>query len=78
MAHVTQQQITAALQTVDSGTGGIDVVARGWVKDILIKDGHVTFTLEVPAKMGPQLEPVRAAAEKAVHALPGTVSVTSL
>ncbi|MBY0510498.1 MAG: Mrp/NBP35 family ATP-binding protein [Rhodospirillaceae bacterium] len=78
MARLTQEQITAALQTVDSGTGGIDIVARRWVKDILIKDGHVTFTLEVPAKLGPHLEPVRAAAEKAVHALPGTVSVTAV
>ena len=59
---VTQQQIMESLQSVDSGTGGIDIVARGWVKDILIKNGHVTFTLEVPAKLGPQLEPVRAAA----------------
>ena len=70
MADVTQGQILAALKTVDSGTGGLDVVARGWVKDILIKDGpkgsHVTFTLEVPAKLGPGLEPVRATAEKVV------------
>ena len=68
---LTEADVVAALKTVDSGTGGMDVVARGWVKDILIKDGHVTFTLEVPAKLGPRLEPVRAAAEKAVNALPG-------
>jgi len=63
---------------VDSGTGGLDIVARGWVKDILLKEGHVTFALEVPAKLGPQLEPVRAAAEKAVHKLPGVLTVTAV
>ncbi len=75
---VTQENVVAALRGVDSGTGGIDIVARGWVKGILIKDGHATFTLEVPAKLGPQLEPVRAAAERAVHALPGVLSVTAV
>ena len=78
MADVTRDQIVAALRDVDSGTGGIDVVARGWVKDILVKDGHVTFTLEVPARLGPQLEPVRNAAEKRVQALPGVLTVTAV
>jgi ATP-binding protein involved in chromosome partitioning len=78
MAGVTQYQVVTALKGVDSGTGGLDVVTRGWVKDIILKDGHVTFALEVPAQMGPKLEPVRAAAEKTVHALPGVLSVTAV
>ncbi len=78
MPDITQTQIIDALKTVDSGTGGIDVVARGWVNDILIRDGHVTFTLEVPPALGPKLEPVRAAAEKAVHVLPGVLTVTAV
>jgi len=78
MANLTREQIVTALKRVDSGTGGVDIVTRGWVKDILLKDGHVTFTLEVPAQMGPKLEPVRAAAEKTVNALPGVISVTAV
>ncbi len=78
MANITREQVINALKTVDSGTGGLDVVAREWVKDVLIKDGHITFTLEVPARLGPQLEPVRAAAEKVVHALPGVLTVTAV
>ncbi len=78
MAGITQDEIILALRSIDSGTGGIDIVARGWVKDILIKDGHVTFAMEVPARLGPQLEPVRAAAEKRVHALPGVRTVTAV
>ena len=78
MTAVTRDQVLNALKTVDSGTGGIDVVARDWVKDILIKDGHITFTLEVPARLGPKLEPVRAAAEHTVSALPGVLTVTAV
>ena len=78
MAVLSQDSVLTALRGIDSGTGGIDVVARGWVKDVLIKDGHVTFALEVPARLGPTLEPVRAAAEKAVHALPGVRTVTAV
>ncbi len=78
MSTVDPSQVTAALRGVDSGTGGLDVVARGWVKGLGIKDGHVTFALEVPARLGPELEPVRAAAEKAVRALPGVTAVTAV
>ena len=76
MPAPTLDDITNALKAVDSGTGGLDIVARGWVKDVLCKDGHVTVTLEVPATMGPKLEPVRQAAEKIIHDLPGVISAT--
>lgn len=72
----TPDDITNALKAVDSGTGGLDIVARGWVKDVLCKDSHVTVTLEVPAAMGPKLEPIRQAAEKIIHDLPGVISAT--
>ncbi|MBL8630178.1 MAG: iron-sulfur cluster carrier protein ApbC [Rhodospirillaceae bacterium] len=68
--------ILALLKTVDSGTGGLSVVDRNWVKDVLTKDGHVTVVLEVPAAIGPKLEPVRAATEKQIAALGGVVSAT--
>ncbi len=78
MTPLSPAQVTEALRAVDSGTGGLDVVARGWVKGLTVKDGHVTFALEVPARLGPALEPVRAAAEKAVRALPGVAGVTAV
>jgi ATP-binding protein involved in chromosome partitioning len=71
-----RDQVLTALKSVDSGTGGLNVVARGWVKDILVKGGHVTVVLEVPAAQGPKLEPVRAAAERALQALPDVLSAT--
>ncbi len=73
---VTRKQIVTALKDVDSSTGGLDIVARAWVKDVVVDDGRVTVTLEIPARLGPKLEPVRAAAERAVRALPGVKSGT--
>jgi ATP-binding protein involved in chromosome partitioning len=76
VTQVTKEQVLDALRGVDSGTGGLDVAARGWVQDVVIKDGHVAFALEVPPDLGPKLEPVRAQAEKAVYELPGVLSAT--
>ena len=78
MASLTETGVIEALRTVDSGTAGLDIVARGWVKNVHIKDGHVTFALEVPASQGPKLEPVRRAAEAAVKHLDGVGSVTAV
>jgi ATP-binding protein involved in chromosome partitioning len=78
LASLTETHVLEILKTVDSGTAGLDIVARGWVKNVHIKDGHVTFALEVPASMGPKLEPVRAAAEAAVESLAGVSSVTAV
>ena len=73
---VTREQIVTTLKGVDSGTGGLDIVARGWVKDVVVNDDRVTVSLEVPARLGPKLEPVRADAEKTVRSLPGVKSGT--
>jgi len=76
MSAPSRDDILNLLKTVDSGTGGLDLVARGWLKDILTKDGHVTVVLEVPAAIGPKLEPIRAAAEKLILGSSGVVSST--
>jgi ATP-binding protein involved in chromosome partitioning len=76
MATPTREHLLDVLKSVDSGTAGLDIVARRWVKDVLAKDGHVTVVLEVPPALGPKLEPVRAAAEKQLSAVPGVISAT--
>lgn len=78
MSSLTESQVIDVLRGIDSGTAGLDVVARGWVKNVHIKEGRVTFALEVPASMGPKLEPVRIAAEAAVRSLTGVHSVTAV
>lgn len=78
LSSLTETQVIDTLRTVDSGTAGLDIVARGWVKNVHIKDDHVTFALEVPASLGPKLEPVRQAAEAAVRQMSGVGSVTAV
>jgi ATP-binding protein involved in chromosome partitioning len=46
------------------------------VKGLAIRDGHVGFSIEVDAKRGQHMEPLRKSAEKAVAALPSVLSAT--
>ncbi|GIK98408.1 MAG: iron-sulfur cluster carrier protein [Alphaproteobacteria bacterium] len=78
MAQVTEQQVLEALRAVTDPEKGRDVVALGMVSGLVVKDGNVGFALEVEPARGPKLEPLRKAAEKAVEALPGVVSVTAV
>ncbi|MBM3532509.1 MAG: iron-sulfur cluster carrier protein ApbC [Alphaproteobacteria bacterium] len=78
MTQVTEAAVMDALKRVKDPDRGQDVVALGMVQGMAIKGGHVHFTLEVEAERGPKLEPLRRAAEKAVEALPGVLSVTAV
>jgi ATP-binding protein involved in chromosome partitioning len=55
-----------------------DIVSLNMVTGLVVRDGHVGFSIEVDPKRGPHLEPLRKAAEKAVEALPGILSVTAV
>ncbi len=76
MAQVTEQQILDALKAVADPDTGQDVVSAGMVSGLVIKDGNVAFALEVDPQRGPNLEPMRKAAEKTVHAMDGILSVS--
>ncbi|MSP50358.1 MAG: iron-sulfur cluster carrier protein ApbC [Alphaproteobacteria bacterium] len=78
MTQVTEAIVLDALRGVKDPDRGQDVVALGMVQGMAIKGGHVHFTLEVEPERGPRLEPLRKAAEKAVEALPGVLSVTAV
>jgi len=76
MAEVTEQEVLDALKDVIDPDKQLDVVSLGMVTGLQLKDGHVAFAIEVDAERGPNMEPVRRAAEKTVHALPGVLSAT--
>jgi ATP-binding protein involved in chromosome partitioning len=78
MAAVTERQILDALGTVRDPDKGGDIVALNMVTGIVIRDGNVGFAIEVEPERGPRLEPLRKAAEQAVEALPGVLSVTAV
>jgi ATP-binding protein involved in chromosome partitioning len=78
MSAVTEQQILDALGRIADPDKGSDIVSLGMVSGLVIRDDNVAFAIEVDSERGPRLEPLRRAAEKAVEALPGVLSVTAV
>src|SRR6516165_2272231 len=78
MAAATDQQILNALKHVVDPEKGADIVSLGMVSEVVVRDGNVAFAIEVEPERGPRLEPLRKAAENAVDALPGVLSVTAV
>jgi ATP-binding protein involved in chromosome partitioning len=78
MGQVTEEQIMAALQGVVEPERRQDIVSLGMVSGVVVKEGNVGFAIEVDPRKGPQMEPLRKAAEQAVHALDGVLSVTAV
>jgi ATP-binding protein involved in chromosome partitioning len=75
---ITERQILDALAGVRDPDKGGDIVSLGMVSGVVVRDGNVGFAIEVEPERGPRLEPLRKAAEQAVEALPGVVSVTAV
>jgi ATP-binding protein involved in chromosome partitioning len=78
MSAVTERQILDALGRIADPDKDADIVSLGMVSGLAIRDGNVAFAIEVESERGPRLEPLRKAAEKAVEALPGVLSVTAV
>jgi ATP-binding protein involved in chromosome partitioning len=78
MPSATRDDIVKALSGVDDPGAGTDVVSAGLVQGLVIREGHVGFSLEVAPERGASMEPVRRACEEAVRKLPGVLSVTAV
>ncbi len=78
MAQLTEQQILDALKTVIDPDRKQDLVSLGMISGVALRDGHVGFSIEVDPARGPALEPLRKAAERAVDAVPGVLSVSAV
>ena len=74
MSEISETQVLDALKAVKDGDQ--DVVTKGMVQGLQVKDGHVIFAIVVDPNVGAAAEPVRKAAEKAVYDLPGVISAT--
>src|SRR5712691_1922624 len=75
---LTERQILDALAAVRDPAKGGDIVSLGMVSGVVVRDGNVGFAIEVEPERGPRLELLRKAAEAAVEALPGVLSVTAV
>jgi ATP-binding protein involved in chromosome partitioning len=78
MSGLSEQQVLAALRQITDPDRGKDIVSLGMISGVQLREGHVGFAIEVDPQRGPKLEPLRKAAEKAVEALPGVLSVTAV
>ena len=78
MATVIEQDVLEALKRVTDPDRGTDIVSLGMVAGLVVKEGNVGFSIEVEPERGAQLEPLRQAAESAVDALPGVLSVNAV
>lgn len=76
MSDVSEQQIIDALRCIVDADRKQDIVSLGMIKGVQIKDGHVSFALEVAPERGPHLEPLRQQVEQTVHKLPGVISAS--
>ena len=68
---VDEADVRRALNSVMVPAAGKDVVSLGMVAGLTVADGKVGLALEIDPKMAAEMEPVRAAAQAAVLAVPG-------
>ena len=68
---VTKDAVIEKLKTIKGPDFEGDLVSLGLVSDIFIANGKVFFSVTVPAARAKELEPLRAAAERAVKSIPG-------
>ncbi len=73
---MTRDDILKALDQIIDPVSGRSIVQQNMVAGLVLRDGNVGFVLEVPPAQGPSAEPLRAAAEAAIRALPGVLSAT--
>ncbi len=75
---ISRDIVLSALRRVTLPGSGRDIVEADLVRALTIEEDRVRFVLEVDPAQGAALEPVRAAAEAAVAALPGVAGVSAL
>ncbi len=78
MATPDEAAIRAALAQVMDPSRGRDIVSLGYLRDVSIAGGRASVVLEVDPARAAALEPLRAAAERAVAALDGVESAAAV
>ncbi|WP_192253386.1 iron-sulfur cluster assembly protein, partial [Mesorhizobium silamurunense] len=71
---VSKETVIERLKTVNGPDFTGNIVDLGLVSEIFIADSKVFFSITVPAARAQEMEPLRAAAERVVKAIPGVVN----
>ncbi|WP_301006166.1 P-loop NTPase [Mesorhizobium sp.] len=74
MMAVTKEIVIERLKTVNGPDFTGNIVDLGLVSEIFIADSKVFFSITVPAARAQEMEPLRAAAERVVKAIPGVAN----
>ena len=82
-AQLTEQKILECLKTVTffdqtANQAGADIVSAGAVSGVAIKDGHVTFTIEIDPEAAAQADRLRKSAEESIFQMEGVLSVSAV
>ncbi len=72
---VSREAVIERLRTVTGPDFTGNIVDLGLVSEIFVADAKVFFSITVPAARANEMEPLRAAAERVVKAIPGVASV---
>ena len=71
MESITQENIIAALSTVQDPELHRDIVSLGMVKNLAVNSGRVSFTVELTTPACPLRETIENDCKKALAAVPG-------
>ncbi|MGB2304554.1 MAG: iron-sulfur cluster assembly protein, partial [Candidatus Puniceispirillales bacterium] len=78
IVSITEEDVLKTLSSLTIFGNPHDLVATGLVSGVVVKNGHIGFSLEVDPKNLEKSEPIKNAAEDALRALPGVLSATAM
>ena len=78
MTDLSRESVLSALAAVTPPGSDHDVVARGWITGLVVKDGNVGFAIDLGGDADFASEALQKACEDAVRAVPGVLSVTAV
>lgn len=76
--QLTEDMILNVLRRISVEGSQVDLVAAGMISGIVMKDGHIGFSLEIDPEDAETIQPLRIAAENAVASLPGVLSASAM
>lgn len=75
---ITEADVLKTLSSVTISGISHDLVATGLVSGVVVKNGHIGFSLEADPKEVEKSAPIKQAAEDVLRALPGVLSATAM
>ncbi|RMF11351.1 MAG: iron-sulfur cluster carrier protein ApbC [Alphaproteobacteria bacterium] len=78
MTAIDREKVLDALRAVTDPESGGNVVDAGMIQGLVIKEGQVGFTIEIPPDKAEAMEALREACEAAVARLPGVKKVMAV